>query len=74
MGYVVSRGALLEHCRVGDGTFQPPRAYTVETPGYGNFTFAVGDINSDGKQDLIVNDYSFNTGAPQLLVFLGNGD
>jgi hypothetical protein len=58
----------------GDGTFQPPQAYTVETPGLGDFTFTVGDINSDGKQDLLVGFYRDSTNGQQFLVFFGNGD
>lgn len=56
----------------GDGTFQPPIYYVIDSTDLGLFTFAVGDINSDGKPDLIVSEFSnFNS---LFVVFLGNGD
>jgi hypothetical protein len=58
----------------GDGTFRPPIYYTTDAAGSGQFTFAIGDINSDGKPDLIVSDYYLGAAGPQLAVFLGNGD
>jgi hypothetical protein len=58
----------------GDGTFRWGSAVTIEpnNHGVGQYTFTVGDINSDGKPDLIVNEYS--SFSPQLAVYLGNGD
>ncbi|HEX6838254.1 MAG TPA: VCBS repeat-containing protein, partial [Polyangia bacterium] len=49
----------------GDGTFTQAGSYG---PGNG---LAVGDLNLDGKPDLVVADYS---GANGLHVMLGNGD
>jgi hypothetical protein len=58
----------------GDGTFRMGSTVTIQpnNHGIGEFTFTVADINSDGKQDLIVNEY-LNL-SPQLEIFLGNGD
>ena len=57
----------------GDGTFQSPVFYTADSTSQGLFTFAIGDINSDGKPDLLVAEYS-NFNSPQFVAFLGNGD
>jgi hypothetical protein len=57
----------------GDGTFQPPIFYTADPLNQGQFTFAIGDINADGKPDLLVSEYQDSTN-PQFVVFLGNGD
>jgi hypothetical protein len=55
----------------GDGTFQPPNYYTGDPTGNGQFSFAIGDINSDGKADLIVSEFGTTS---EFVVFLGNGD
>jgi len=49
---------------VGDGTFQPPINY----PGMG--TVAIGDMNGDGKPDLV----SSGVGTDAVSVMLGNGN
>ena len=51
----------------GDGTFRggQPR-YTAQNPNY----VIAGDLNQDGKPDLVVSDAISNT----LIVLLGNGD
>ncbi|HUA97161.1 MAG TPA: Ig-like domain repeat protein [Terracidiphilus sp.] len=51
----------------GDGTFQP--AKTILS-GANYSGLAAGDLNGEGKLDLLVSDY----GYPQANVLLGNGD
>jgi hypothetical protein len=55
----------------GDGTFQKPLFMDAGTQGL--FTYALGDINSDGKPDLLVSNYS-NFFKPEIDLYLGNGD
>jgi hypothetical protein len=51
----------------GDGTLQP--AVTYDSGGIDSFSIAVGDVNGDGKLDLLVTSISGTVG-----VLLGNGD
>jgi hypothetical protein len=53
----------------GDGTFEPTVFYSVGTQG--DFTFAAGDFNSDGRTDLII---SHENPGNALFILLGNGD
>ena len=55
----------------GDGTFQQPTFLNAGTQR--QFTFAVGDMNADGKPDLLISQYNVST-DPQFAIFLGNGD
>ena len=58
----------------GDGTFQAP--VLTPTPGNDNCsTLAVGDLNGDGKDDLIVIHQSACSGGTSSIdVMIGNGD
>src|SRR5262245_54415049 len=69
-----SVSVLLGH---GDGTFAPPRAFAAggQDLTFSPVSMAVGDVNGDGRADLVIN----NTGGldsviAQLEVLLGNGD
>jgi hypothetical protein len=57
----------------GDGTFQPAKLISA---GKNPNSIAVGDFNSDGKQDLLVANYGDRSsgGSGNLTVLLGNGD
>jgi hypothetical protein len=54
----------------GDGTFQPAIVILNNTGTYGWQGIALADLNSDGKLDLIVGEYS----PAYASVLLGNGD
>jgi hypothetical protein len=56
----------------GDGTFKKP--FAVPIPSFiGAFSFATGDLNSDGKTDLIVN-YPLSDTQDETDLYLGNGN
>jgi Big-like domain-containing protein/VCBS repeat protein/FG-GAP repeat protein len=61
----------------GDGTFQSPPSYA--SGGYDADAVAVGDLNGDGKPDLVVANLCQSTSCSQgnngtVSVLLGNGD
>lgn len=59
----------------GDGTFQSPFSYS--TSGFDAVSVAIGDLNGDGKPDLVVGNSCLNPGFctyGSVDVFLGNGD
>jgi Bacterial Ig-like domain (group 3)/FG-GAP-like repeat len=59
----------------GDGTFQPAESYSAG--GYETYAVAVGDVNEDGKTDLIVANgcqSAKQCGNGVVGVLLGNGD
>jgi FG-GAP-like repeat len=51
---------------VGDGTFEAEQAYNM---GNGPYIVAVGDVNGNGKSDMVASDSGANTAS----VLLGNG-
>jgi hypothetical protein len=53
----------------GNGTFQAPAIYSTGTNSYPNY-IAIGDVNGDGKNDLV----SSNNYSAGLAVLLGNGN
>ncbi len=58
----------------GDGTFQTPTTYFVES-GYMPLTVAVADFNGDGIADIVaLNQLTSEVGNVLATVYLGNGD
>ncbi len=55
----------------GNGTFQAASNYAV---GVNPSAVSIGDINGDGKSDLIVSTSSSTVGSYQLGILLGNGN
>jgi hypothetical protein len=57
----------------GNGTVQPPAAQP--SVGLGTVSFAVGDFNGDGREDIATsNSASQFGGTPSIGVLVGNGD
>jgi hypothetical protein len=59
----------------GDGTFARPRFFKVDSLNFAASSIAVGDVNGDGKLDLVINSTGGeDTTVAQLAVLLGKGD
>jgi hypothetical protein len=72
---VVGPGTISVLLGNADGTLQPPVTYS--SGGNAAWSLAVGDVNGDGKPDLIaVNQYDNSTvsTASNVAILLGNGD
>ncbi len=60
---------------LGQANGQPPKPQTVRyKTGTLGSAFAVGDVNGDGKLDLLVESTYVNAGYPAFGLLLGNGD
>ncbi len=59
----------------GDGTFAPPQSFAASGDDFTPSSLAVGDVNGDGRADLVINSLFVLEGeGSQLGVLLGNGD
>jgi hypothetical protein len=59
----------------GNGTFAPPLVFAASGVDFTPQAMAVGDINGDGKLDLVIKSVSvLESDASQLGVLLGTGD
>ncbi len=54
----------------GDGTFREGYSYSFPAGSQGPFSMQTGDVNGDGKVDLVLTV----NGTQQIAAFLGNGD
>ena len=66
------QGRLLVALGQGDGTFHAASTYGVTT----GFDMVAGDVNGDGKADLVISGGQLNSNpvAASVAVYLGNGD
>jgi Bacterial Ig-like domain (group 3)/FG-GAP-like repeat/RTX calcium-binding nonapeptide repeat (4 copies) len=59
----------------GDGTFARPLVFAASGQNFTPQSMALGDVNGDGKIDLVIKSVSFlDSDAFQVGVLLGNGD
>jgi hypothetical protein len=59
----------------GDGTFAPPLVFAASGEDFTPDSMAVGDVNGDGRPDLVIKSLSFlDSDAFEVGVLLGNGD
>jgi hypothetical protein len=59
----------------GDGTFAPPLVFAASGEDFTPSSLAVGDVNGDGRADLVINSlFVLDGDGSQLGVLLGNGD
>ena len=59
----------------GDGTFARPLVFAASGQNFTPSSLAVGDVNGDGKPDLVIKSVSvLDSDAFQVGVLLGNGD